>query len=153
MNDRERRTSGMLNYSKITDGYDWEDDSWGSFQKTGMKGMITPESYSELLGTLGDKEKWIESDEFIYSKKTNRNFRTNARYFPFTASKGTHEQRKTKIDKDEFRSGTTNITHATFAKGNANLFILRWRWCKIWEHLFLMVVFRWRIYNSRRGCT
>ncbi len=27
MNGRERRTSGTLNYSKIMDGYDWEDDS------------------------------------------------------------------------------------------------------------------------------
>ncbi len=35
MNGRERRTSGTLHYSKITDRYDWEDDSWGSFQKKG----------------------------------------------------------------------------------------------------------------------
>jgi hypothetical protein len=34
---------------------------------------------------------------------------TDARYFPFEARKETHEQRKTKIDIDEFRSGTTNI--------------------------------------------
>ncbi len=72
--------------------------------------MITPESFSELLGILGDKEKCIESDEFIYSKKPYQNFHTNARYFPFEARKETHEQRKTKIDIDEFRSGTTNIT-------------------------------------------
>jgi hypothetical protein len=39
-----------------------------------------------------------------------RNFRTDARYFPFKARKETHEQHKTKIDIDEFRSGTTNIT-------------------------------------------
>jgi hypothetical protein len=38
----------------------------GHFKKTGMIGMITPESFSELLGILGDKEKCIESDEFIY---------------------------------------------------------------------------------------
>ena len=37
-------------------------------------------------------------------------FHTNAIYFPFEARKETHEQRKTKIDIDEFRSGTTNIT-------------------------------------------
>ncbi len=37
-------------------------------------------------------------------------FRTNAIYFPFEARKETHEQHKTKIDIDEFRSGTTNIT-------------------------------------------
>ncbi len=72
--------------------------------------MITPESFSELLGILGDKEKCIESDEFIYSKKTFRIFRTDARYFLFEARKETHEQRQTKIDIDEFRSGTTNIT-------------------------------------------
>ncbi len=60
--------------------------------------MITPESFSKLLGILGNKEKCIESDEFTYSKKTYQNFRTNARYFPFEATKETHEQRKTKID-------------------------------------------------------
>ncbi len=43
-------------------------------------------------------------------KKTYWNFYTNARYFPFEARKETHEQHKTKIDIDEFRSGTTNIT-------------------------------------------
>ncbi len=73
--------------------------------------MITPESFSELLGILGNKEKCIESDEFIYSKKMYRNFRADATYFPFEARKETHEQRKTKIDIDEFRSGTSNITH------------------------------------------
>jgi hypothetical protein len=46
-----------------------------------------------------------------------RNFRTNARYFPFEARKETHEQRKTKIDIDEFRSGTTNITHKDCGEG------------------------------------
>ena len=30
--------------------------------------------------------------------------------FPFKAMKETHEPRKTKIDIDEFRSGTANIT-------------------------------------------
>ncbi len=40
----------------------------GHLKKTGMIGMITPESFSELLGILGDKEKCIKSDEFIYSK-------------------------------------------------------------------------------------
>ncbi len=34
-----------------------------------MIGMITPESFSELLGILGDKEKCIESDEFILYRK------------------------------------------------------------------------------------
>ncbi len=72
--------------------------------------MITLESFSELLGILGDKEKCTESDEFIYSKKMYRNFHTDAIYFPFEARKETHEQHKTKIDIDEFRSGTTNIT-------------------------------------------
>ncbi len=43
-------------------------------------------------------------------KKTYRNFCTDARYLPFEARKETHEQRKTKIDLDEFRSRTTNIT-------------------------------------------
>ncbi len=42
--------------------------------------------------------------------KPYQNFRTNAIYFPFEARKETHEQRKTKIDIDEFRSRTTNIT-------------------------------------------
>jgi hypothetical protein len=28
----------------------------GHFKKRGMIGMITPESFSELLGILGDKE-------------------------------------------------------------------------------------------------
>ncbi len=41
----------------------------GRFKKTGMIGMITPESFSKLLGILGNKEKCIESDEFIHSKK------------------------------------------------------------------------------------
>ncbi len=74
----------------------------GHFKKTGIIGMITPESFSELLGILGDKDECIESDEFIYSKKnvcTYRNFCTDARYFPFEARKETHEQRKTKIDR------------------------------------------------------
>ncbi len=61
--------------------------------------MITQESFSELLGILGNKEKFIESDEFIYSKKTYRNFYINAIYFPFEARKETHEQHKTKIDR------------------------------------------------------
>ena len=61
--------------------------------------MITPESFNELLGILGDKEKCIKSDEFIYSKKPYWNFRTDAIYFPFEARKETHEQRKTKIDR------------------------------------------------------
>ncbi len=43
-------------------------------------------------------------------KKPYQNFRTNARYFPFEARNETHEQHKIKIDIDEFRSGTTNIT-------------------------------------------
>jgi hypothetical protein len=77
-----------------------------------MIGMITPESLSKLLGILGDKEKCIESDEFIYSKKTYGNFRTDAIHFPLEARKETHEQRKTKINIDEFRSRTTNITHS-----------------------------------------
>ncbi len=36
--------------------------------------------------------------------------------------------------------GGIQQTFAPFAKRNANLFLLRWRWCKRWEHLFLMVV-------------
>jgi hypothetical protein len=68
----------------------------GHFKKTGMIGMITPESFSKLLGILGNKEKCIESDEFIYSKKPCRNFCTDARYFLFKARKETHEQRKLK---------------------------------------------------------
>jgi hypothetical protein len=43
-------------------------------------------------------------------KNPYRNFRTDARYFLFEARKETHEQCKTKIDIDEFRSGTTIIT-------------------------------------------
>jgi hypothetical protein len=84
----------------------------GHFKKTGMIEMITPESFSKLLGILGDKEKCIESDEFVYSKKTYCNFRTDARYFLFETRKETHEQRKTKIDIDEFRSGTTTTIYA-----------------------------------------
>ncbi len=72
--------------------------------------MITPESFSKLLGILGDKEKCIESNDFIYSKKTYQNFRTDAIYFLFEARKETHEQGKTKIDIDELGTGTTNIT-------------------------------------------
>ena len=34
----------------------------------------------------------------------------NSFMFLFKAMKETHEQRKTKIDIDEFRSGATNIT-------------------------------------------
>ena len=49
--------------------------------------MITPESFSKLLGILGDKKKCIKSDEFIYSKKPYQNFRTNARYFPLRQGK------------------------------------------------------------------
>jgi hypothetical protein len=66
MNGRERRTSGTLHYSKITDGYDWKMTLEGHLKKTGMIGMISPESFSELLGILGNKEKCIKSDEFIY---------------------------------------------------------------------------------------
>jgi hypothetical protein len=33
----------------------------GHFKKMGMIGMITPESFSKLLGILGDKEKCNES--------------------------------------------------------------------------------------------
>jgi hypothetical protein len=76
--------------------------------------MITLESFSKLLGILGNKEKCIKSEEFIYSKKTYRNFRTDAIYFPFEARTETHEKRKTKIDIDEFRSRTTNITLLRF---------------------------------------
>jgi hypothetical protein len=36
--------------------------------------------------------------------------------FLFEAIKETHEQRKTKIDIDEFRSGTTNITLLHYRK-------------------------------------
>jgi hypothetical protein len=43
-------------------------------------------------------------------KKPYPNSRTDAIYFLFEARKETHEQRKTKIDIDEFRSKTTNIT-------------------------------------------
>jgi hypothetical protein len=46
----------------------------GHFKKKGMIGMITPESFSELLGILDNKEKCIESDEFIYSNKTVTEF-------------------------------------------------------------------------------
>jgi hypothetical protein len=46
----------------------------GYFKKNGMIGMITPESFSKLLGILGDKEKCIKSDEFIYSKKNVSEF-------------------------------------------------------------------------------
>jgi hypothetical protein len=59
---------------------------------------------------LAAKKKCIESGEFIYSKKPYQNFHTDARYSLFEARKETHEQRKTKINIDEFRSGTTNIT-------------------------------------------
>jgi hypothetical protein len=40
----------------------------GHFKKTGMIGMITLESFSKLLGILGNKEICIQSDEFIYKK-------------------------------------------------------------------------------------
>jgi hypothetical protein len=43
-------------------------------------------------------------------KKMYQNIRTDATYIPFEARKETHGQCKTKIDIDEFRSGTTNIT-------------------------------------------
>jgi hypothetical protein len=46
----------------------------GHFKKTAMIGMITPESFSKLLGILGNKEKCIKSDEFIYSKKNVSEF-------------------------------------------------------------------------------
>ncbi len=76
-----------------------------------MIGMITPESFSELLGILGKKEKCIESDEFIYSKKTHRNFLPyQCKILSVRGKERTHEQRKTKIDIEEFRSGTTNFT-------------------------------------------
>jgi hypothetical protein len=38
-------------------------------------------------------------------------------YFLFEARKETHEQHITKIDLDEFRSGTTNITLSHPKKG------------------------------------
>jgi hypothetical protein len=46
----------------------------GHFKKKGMIEMITPKSFSKLLGILGDKEKCIKSDEFNYSKKTVSEF-------------------------------------------------------------------------------
>jgi hypothetical protein len=46
----------------------------GHFKKTGMIGMMTSQSFSKLLGILGDKEKCIESDKFIHSKKTVSEF-------------------------------------------------------------------------------
>jgi hypothetical protein len=49
-------------------------------------------------------------DEFVYIRKEPyRHFCTNTNTYLFKAMKETHEQRKTKIDIDEFRSGTTNI--------------------------------------------
>ncbi len=46
----------------------------GHFKTMGMIGMITLESFSKLLGILGNKDKCIESDEFIYSKKNVSEF-------------------------------------------------------------------------------
>jgi hypothetical protein len=83
----------------------------GHLKKTGMIGMITPESISKLLGILGNKKNTSNQMNSFTQKKLYWNFSTNARYFPFEARKETHEQRKTKMDVDEFRSGTTNITH------------------------------------------
>jgi hypothetical protein len=42
--------------------------------------------------------------------------------FPFEAMKETHEQHKTKIDIDEFRSGTTNITLSRIIETLKNAF-------------------------------
>jgi hypothetical protein len=36
--------------------------------------IITPESFSELLGILGDREKYFKPDEFTYSQKTVSEF-------------------------------------------------------------------------------
>jgi hypothetical protein len=44
--------------------------------------------------------------------------------FLFKAMKETHKQCKTKIDIDELKRGTTNITHYCFGRGEA---LLQWR--------------------------
>jgi hypothetical protein len=71
-----------------------------------MIGMITPEPFGKLLGILGASNQMNSFTQ----KKPYWNFCTNARYFPFEARKETHEQQKTKIDIDVFKSGTTSIT-------------------------------------------
>ncbi len=40
--------------------------------------------------------------------------------------------------------GGIRQTFTPFTKRYANLFLLRWKWCKRLEHLFLTVVFHWQ---------
>ncbi len=74
--------------------------------------IITPESFSELLGILGDREKCFKPDEFTYSQKNVSEFLYQWKILSVWATSETHEERHTKIDIDEFRSRTTNITLA-----------------------------------------
>jgi hypothetical protein len=60
---------------------------------------------------MATKKNALNQMNSFTQKKPYRSFGTDARYFPFEARKEAHEQHKTKIDIDEFRSGTTNITH------------------------------------------
>ncbi len=72
--------------------------------------IITLESFSELLGILGNREKCFEPDEFTYSQKTVSDFPYQWKILSVRATSETHEERHTKIDIVEFRSGTTNLT-------------------------------------------
>jgi hypothetical protein len=70
---------------------------------------------------LATKKNASNQMNLFTQKNPYRSFCTDARYFLFEARKETHEQCKTKIDIDEFRSGTTNITlmHAISQQGGA----------------------------------
>jgi hypothetical protein len=46
----------------------------GHFKKKGTIRRITLESFRDLLVILGNNKKWVESDEFIYSKRAISSF-------------------------------------------------------------------------------
>jgi hypothetical protein len=83
----------------------------GHFKKTSMIGMTLRSNLASCWVFWATKKNAPNKMNSFIQNKTYRNFRTNTRYFPFKARKETHEQCKTKIDIDEFRTGTTNITH------------------------------------------
>jgi hypothetical protein len=82
----------------------------GHFKKMGMIGMITLESFRKLLDIFGDKENASNQMNSFTQKKCIGISVSMQDTFRLRQEKK-NEQRKTKIDVDEFRSGTTNITH------------------------------------------
>jgi hypothetical protein len=94
-------------------------------------------------------KKNASNQMYSFTKKNYRNFRTDARYFPFEARKETHQQHKTKIDIDKFRSRTTNITlNEIYLFQNSPVQPLPWLLCPFWQGLAILIAMRMRRYNA-----